>query len=382
MHTPMSALAVALAACAPIATAGAQPYVFTASSTGNTFAGDVDVVANFTGSLIGQYLTPPTPTNGLLTRTIVGTSGGTVTAPTNQSIGPILGYVGVEGAANTRPTGTFVLKWTPSLARVDLHALNIDVIGTSADPTLPVNITVTNMPGFRSRDPNYTYFAIPNIVIPSLTLELGTATLTSFTVVNTATAFATATPAGGGAFSFSMTVPAQGDATFTLNGESIPTSVPQSLTVIGTITPVSATSATATLSFNTNVVQPVPPTPADPPPTPFPVLLPNPLTFQPPNANTLMTLFFTGGNTTLSGAVTVPGAGVPPTNLADLVGVGETPGPDGQTTLDDILAFINAYNDGDLFADITGVGGPPEPPDGQLTLDDILEFINAYNGGG
>lgn len=381
MRSHTHALAVVCAAGATVASAGAQPYVFTASSTGNTFAGNVNVVANFNGSLIGHYLTQPPPANGLLTRTITGTSGGDTAAPNNMSIGPILGNVNTAGTANTRPTGTFVLKWTPSLLRVDLHALNIDVIGTSADPTLPVNITVTNLPGFRSRDPNYTYFTIPNIIIPSLTLELGTATLTSFTIVHTAAAFATATPAGGGAYSFTMSVPARGDATFTLNGEAIPTSVPQSLTVTGTITPIDESSATATLSFNTNVVQPVPPTPADPPPLPFPVQLPNPLTFQPPYANTLMTLFFTGGNTTLTGAVTVPGGGALAPNLADLVGLGGTPGPDGQATLDDILAFIDAYNDDDLLADITGAGGPPSPPDGQMTLDDILTFIDAYNGG-
>lgn len=81
-------------------------------------------------------------------------------------------------------------------------------------------------------------------------------------------------------------------------------------------------------------------------------------------------------------------------NAADIVAIGEYPIADGQLTLDDILAFINAYNDSlgcpnpDLLpglacniADITGIGGPPAQPDGQLTLDDILEFVNAYNDG-
>lgn len=62
---------------------------------------------------------------------------------------------------------------------------------------------------------------------------------------------------------------------------------------------------------------------------------------------------------------------------------------DGLLTLDDILEFINAYNDSTgcpgaapcNLADITGIGGPPECPDGQLTLDDILEFVNSYNAG-
>lgn len=77
---------------------------------------------------------------------------------------------------------------------------------------------------------------------------------------------------------------------------------------------------------------------------------------------------------------------------ADLVEIGGGPGPDGHLTLDDILAFINAYNDGEgcprtpgtgpcAIADLCGIGGSPALPDGQLTLDDILEFVNAYNDG-
>lgn len=80
-------------------------------------------------------------------------------------------------------------------------------------------------------------------------------------------------------------------------------------------------------------------------------------------------------------------------SLADITEVGgtaEAPAlPDGQLTLDDILVFIDAYNDAVgcpgaapcNLADLTGAGGPPEPADGQLTLDDILAFINAYNDG-
>lgn len=79
----------------------------------------------------------------------------------------------------------------------------------------------------------------------------------------------------------------------------------------------------------------------------------------------------------------------PACNLADVTSVGGGVCPDGQLTVDDILEFVNAYNDGIgrpgaspcNMADITGIGGPPEPPDGQLTIDDVLAFINAYNDG-
>lgn len=80
--------------------------------------------------------------------------------------------------------------------------------------------------------------------------------------------------------------------------------------------------------------------------------------------------------------------------IADLVGLGGYPIADGQLTLDDILTFVNAYNESEGCpnanllpglscnqADITGIGGLPAKPDGQLTLDDILAFIDAYNEG-
>lgn len=66
--------------------------------------------------------------------------------------------------------------------------------------------------------------------------------------------------------------------------------------------------------------------------------------------------------------------------MADIVGVGDEGVPDGQYTLDDVLAFVNAWADSDLIGDLADVGGRPFP-DGQLTLDDILLFTNAYNDG-
>lgn len=83
---------------------------------------------------------------------------------------------------------------------------------------------------------------------------------------------------------------------------------------------------------------------------------------------------------------------VVPCNLADITDVGDSgDGPDGQLTLDDILSFVNAYNDGSGCpgtpgepcnqADVTDVGETGAGPDGELTLDDILAFVNAYSVG-
>lgn len=83
----------------------------------------------------------------------------------------------------------------------------------------------------------------------------------------------------------------------------------------------------------------------------------------------------------------------PVTCVADLTGVGGTVEdplvPDGQLTLDDILLFIDLYNDSTGCpgtapcnrADITDTGDTGAGPDGQLTLDDILLFVDTYNEG-
>lgn len=77
-------------------------------------------------------------------------------------------------------------------------------------------------------------------------------------------------------------------------------------------------------------------------------------------------------------------------NPADITDTGDTgAGPDGQLNLDDILAFVNEYNDATGCpgaapcnrADITDTGDTGAGPDGQLSLDDILAFVNAYNEG-
>ena len=68
-------------------------------------------------------------------------------------------------------------------------------------------------------------------------------------------------------------------------------------------------------------------------------------------------------------------------SLADIASVGGAASPDGLLTGDDFVAFINAFAEGSLAADVTGIGGPPEIPDGLLTGDDFNAFITAFAAG-
>lgn|GEM_PF-4071887 len=61
--------------------------------------------------------------------------------------------------------------------------------------------------------------------------------------------------------------------------------------------------------------------------------------------------------------------------FADVAGSGQTVGPDGERTADDIVVFINWFTAGDLRADVAGAG-QSAVPDGELTADDLIVFVN------
>lgn len=63
---------------------------------------------------------------------------------------------------------------------------------------------------------------------------------------------------------------------------------------------------------------------------------------------------------------------------ADVASLGGELVPDGQMTVDDIVAFLSAFFAGDLVvADVAGLGGS-NMPDGQLSADDVVYFLSAF----
>jgi subtilisin family serine protease len=66
--------------------------------------------------------------------------------------------------------------------------------------------------------------------------------------------------------------------------------------------------------------------------------------------------------------------------VADLVGAGGIPVPDGTIDGEDFLAFINAFAIGEAAADIAG-GGDGLEPDGTVDGSDFIAFINAFAAG-
>ncbi len=77
-------------------------------------------------------------------------------------------------------------------------------------------------------------------------------------------------------------------------------------------------------------------------------------------------------------------------NRADITDIGDTgAGPDGQLTVDDVIAFINTFSDGIDCpgtapcnrADITDIGDTGAGADGELTVDDIIAYFNSFSDG-
>lgn len=74
----------------------------------------------------------------------------------------------------------------------------------------------------------------------------------------------------------------------------------------------------------------------------------------------------------------------PPTpscSPADLVGLGGSSGPDGATTVDDLVAFLTAFFAGNAtLADIAALGATGGE-DGQITVDDLVYFLAVFFAG-
>lgn len=68
----------------------------------------------------------------------------------------------------------------------------------------------------------------------------------------------------------------------------------------------------------------------------------------------------------------------PPCSPADLVGLGGASGPDGATTVDDLVAFLAAFFAGNTtLADLAALGATGGQ-DGQITVDDLVHFLAVF----
>jgi hypothetical protein len=349
----MSSLALAQNYNCTVTSAGTGASTMSANFSGNaaftgTFTGNYDQASNPTGTRVFNLVIfgsrPPAPTN--LTKNMHGTGAS-------------------NGTANGNPVGTYSLAVNLGTNSVTLNSLNTNLVGPATPNTSPVSATVT-YDSFSTAAPDYNYpFIIP------ITLNLGTASLTSMQVTQTAAASGSLTPAGGGRYTFSLSVPANVVATVNFQGTPTSQTSSQTLTVTGSVTPgptTCAASLTINLSQNDNNTTPQPQ-----PPTPFD--MPDPAGTGPP-AHLILTLTITSQSDTINGSAALPASGV----LAPLCGSADF-NCDGDSGTDaDIEAF---------FACIAGTCPPPPCTstadfngDGDSATDaDIEAFFRVLAGG-
>lgn len=369
------AAVVALAGGMPALQQGAlaQQYRATVSSTA-TASSTSGLTLNFNSTVTGTYnaTTNPTGTRAILGNFNIIFPPAPPAAPRNDTC-PLNGTATGNGTSSTSPRGTYTLRYNAFSRTVELFGLNIDLNGVSPDPTLNVSASVSYS-SFRivfPPNPTYNYPWLGS----ALTIPLGAVTITDLALRQDGAGVATGTPRASGGVDFAMTVPVRAVGIASFQGQPIPVDAPAVVQFTGWINPAGA-SATSQLSVaSLAITQVLPPVPGDPlNPTPF-ELPPPPLTTG-PNAPVLSVLSVTGGNVSFGGSVSLPSTGAR-TSIADVGGSGQSRGPDGERTADDIIVFIAAFTSADPLADIAGPG-PTDTPDGQYTADDVILFINAF----
>jgi len=360
----MPRLFILAAATLLAAPALAQPYDFTIRTTGaapSTMTGTFNGSASFSGTFFGNYNATTNPTG---TRTLNFLPFQPRPAPPTNITKTLSGSGTAGGDTTGLPVGTYSI--TIHDASVTLSQLNANLIGTATQTPAPVNASVSYQ-SFMTAAPDYLYpFVAP------LSLPLGSATVTAIYVVQTADATSTITPGPNGSYTFSLSVPANVTASVDFQGAPATQTVPQSLTVTGSITP-NGDTATASLSISIAVTA----NSSEPQPQPAnqPFDLPSPTGTGLP-AQLLLTLTINSQNTSVNASTTLPANGV---ITAPQCGTADFNGDTDFGTDQDIEAF---------FACLAGFccptcypGGSDFNADGDSGTDqDIEAFFRVLSG--
>ncbi len=266
-----------------------------ASSMSANFTGN----ATFTGTFTGNYVQSTNPGGTRVFNLII--FGSRPAAPTNLTKN-MHGTGNASGTANGNPVGTYNLNVNLGANTVTLSSLETNLVGAATPATTPVHANVT-YDSFSTAAPNNDYPSIGSVPI-----DIGTASLTSMQVVQTADASSPLTPAGSGRYTFSLSVTADVTATLDFQGSAVAQTSSQTLTVTGSVTPgPTGCASSLTIALNqsdsNNTAQPQPQTPFD---------MPDILGGTSNAAHLLLTLTITSQSDTVTGSATLPANGVIP----------------------------------------------------------------------
>ncbi len=352
--------------------------VRTAGPGPSALNGSVRVQANFAGTMIGTYTADNT--TGSRTITPIGNPFLPPPGPPRNDPIPVNGVGGTNQSSpgnsvpiTTVPAGTFNMLINAPALRVVLSNLDLDLIGTSAPPTLTTGASMSYT-SFRTANPAYIYpFLVP------ISLPLDSATLLEFRLVQQGTSegdlVETQTP---GVYTFTLQVSTETISSVEFQGSEIPSQVPGVIQVLGTVTFAGPGDPQVALQFSQSDQQSLAPIPG----APFQFDLPAPTTGSPP-VPVIMNLGITGGTVETSGSATLPTTREA-LNPADIAQTDGSPGPDGQRDNGDFILFISAFfapDDSPLAyaSDIAATDATPGS-DGQRDNGDFQLFISGFFG--
>lgn len=187
------------------------------------------------GTLIGNYDATNNPTGTRTKPGLFGPFGATENVAVNvNNLG-----VSLSGQVNTDTTGSFGLTVDTVNGTISMSGYSANFLG-NGPASLPVNLNLSTET-FRTRNPTFLYPGLP------LSLPIGNATISTFSVTQVGASAGTLTPTGPNTFSFVVAPLVNLDLALSVLGNdfALPGQAPLPFALTGTLT---LTGNTATVS--------------------------------------------------------------------------------------------------------------------------------------
>ena len=340
------AAVLGLCACA---VAGAQTYTLTIDPNASGLTASLGLDIDTAGTLIGDWDAETNPEGTRTKPGVFGSFGSTENLPVAADLG-----FSLAGDLDTQTAGGGTLTLDLDAGVITLEGLVADLL-SDGPASVPASIGIAPE-SFRTRQPDSVYIGIP------IDLPIGELSLTELTLTQSGVAVGVLTEIETGRYSFVLA----GLAEITGGAELLGTAVeipalPTPLALSGEIV---LDGETVTLTS----LQPIDQTDEQNPGTEipdFPLGLP---TILPPGetANVVLSLVLDRVATGLVGQLALTATGEPAACPGDF-------NRDGTVNTQDVLAFLNAWNAGEIRADANR--------DGEIDTRDVLAFLNQWTAG-
>ena len=339
-----------LTTLAPAALA-ADDLSFSVNQSASSVLSTFSVLADSTGTLIGDY-DPTTNPDGTQTRP--GFFGGSGNNPIPLDLDVL-----TAADIDTNPSGAFNARIDTDALTIDIDALALDLIAAGS-ANLGVDVTL-EWSTFNTINPT---FIFPGGV--PLSVPIANTDLTTLRLDQTAPSAlpGVLTPAGADSYTLIAALPVS--VTFAADSATLPipaTSFDAILPLTGQLTINPDGSATLALDIDLADLSQTIDLSATPPAENIPFELP---TLGAESAGVLLTLQFANATITSSGSISLLADGA-----SASCGVADLAEPLGVLDFSDVITFLTLFASADPAADLA-------PPLGAFDFSDVVAFLNAF----